>query len=175
MQGDHSCCHWQYWQVCLCKYLVIPSNLKLQSQSLVEGEESFVSKEFTLEAIVQVARSLGTKSLDKNQIFNLSVAVTNTDLKPLYNNCQRIKHQFRGVNAYKAIWTNRSEYIENHFSWKSTGKVFPKGPVRSDKATVKIKRGGSNRITISRKMFNAERKKLTQSNCVGRLSPVNIL
>ena len=48
--------------------------------------ESFVSKKFTLEAIVQVARSLGTKSLDGNQIFSLrgmSVAFTNTDLEPL--------------------------------------------------------------------------------------------
>ena len=38
---------------------------------------------FTLEAIVQVARSLGTKSLEKNRIFSLrgsSVAFTNTDL-----------------------------------------------------------------------------------------------
>ena len=58
---------------------------------------SFVSKEFkfTLEAIVQVAGSLRTKSLDPNQKFNLKdlpVAVTNTDLKPIKNDLQRIKH-----------------------------------------------------------------------------------
>ena len=34
-------------------------------------EELFLSKEFTLETIVQVARSLGTKSLDTNWIFSL--------------------------------------------------------------------------------------------------------
>ena len=62
--------------------------------------ESFVSKKFTLEVIVQVAGSLGTKSLDTNRNFSLrdsSVAFTNTDLKPLNNNLQRIEHQFCGV------------------------------------------------------------------------------
>ena len=123
--------------------------------------ESFVQKEFkfTLEAIVQIARSLRTKSLDTDQSFNLKgmpVAVINTDLKPIKNNLQRIRHWFFGVNAYKAIWRNRSEKMKNHFSWKSIGKVSPKGPDRRDRTTVKIKRGGSNKITI-RKMFDAER------------------
>ena len=63
--------------------------------------------EFTLEAIVQVARPLGTKSLvDTNRIVSLrgsSVAFTNTDLKPLNNNLQRNKHQFFGVITYKAF------------------------------------------------------------------------
>ena len=69
--------------------------------------ESFVSKKFTLEVIVQVAGSLGTKSLDTNQIFSLRdssvFAFTNTDLKPLINNFKRIKHQFSGVITYKAF------------------------------------------------------------------------
>ena len=34
-----------------------------------EALQPFVSKEFTLEAMVQVARSLGTKSLDINRIL----------------------------------------------------------------------------------------------------------
>ena len=122
---------------------------------------SFVSKEFkfTLEAIVQIARSLRTKSLDTDQNFKLKglpVAVINTDLKPIKNNLQRIRHWFFGVNAYKAIWRNRSEKMKNHFGWKSIGKVSPKGPDRRDRTTVKIKRGGSNKITI-RKMFDVER------------------
>ena len=71
------------------------------------------------------------------------------------------------------------------------GKVFPKAPVRIEKAMVKaasarggakapagivkalVIGGGSNRITIS-KVFDAERKELTESNCVEKLSPVNI-
>ena len=53
------------------------------------------------------------------------------------------------------------------------GNVFFKGPIRNDK-TVEIKRRGSNRITI-RKMFDAERKELTESNCVEKSSPVKIL
>ena len=67
---------------------------------------SFVSKEFTLEAIVQVVRSLRTKSLDTNQNINLKglpVAVTNTDLKPLHNKLQHIKRQVYGVFAYEVI------------------------------------------------------------------------
>jgi hypothetical protein len=50
--------------------------------------------------------------------------------------------------------------------------VFPKAPVWTDKAIVKIRGGGSNRITI-RKMFNgidAEGKNLTD-----KLSAANIL
>ena len=55
------------------------------------------------------------------------------------------------------------------------GKVFRKGPVRTDiTGTVEKKRGGSSRITI-RKMIHAERKELTESNCVEKSSPVNIL
>jgi hypothetical protein len=54
------------------------------------------------------------------------------------------------------------------------GKVFHKGPDRSDKATsVKIKRRGSNRITMT-KMFDAERIELTESICVEKPSLVNI-
>ena len=45
--------------------------------------------------------------------------------------------------------------IKNHFSWKSTGKVFPKAPVRNSIAI-----GVFTRITI-RKTFDAERKELT--------------
>ena len=53
------------------------------------------------------------------------------------------------------------------------GKVFPKGPDWSDRATAaKTKRGGSKRITI-RKMFDAEIKELTESNCVQKSSPEN--
>jgi hypothetical protein len=47
--------------------------------------------------------------------------------------------------------------------------MFPKGPVRIEKAMVKTRGGGSNRITIT-KMFDAERKALTD-----KLSQVNIL
>ena len=69
--------------------------------------ENIVSKKFTLEVIVQVAGSLGTKSLDTNQTFSLRdssvFAFTNTDLKPLNNNFKRIKHQFSGVITYKAF------------------------------------------------------------------------
>ena len=50
------------------------------------------------------------------------------------------------------------------------GNVPPKGPVRTD---VRIKEGGPNGIAI-RKMFDAERKQLTESSCA-ELSPVNIL
>ena len=53
--------------------------------------------------------------------------------------------------------------------------MFPKAPVQIEKAVVKIKGGGSNRITI-RKIFDVERKELTESNCqFDKLSPVNIL
>ena len=52
--------------------------------------------------------------------------------------------------------------------------MFPKAPVRIGKVIVKTEVGVSNRITI-RKMFDVERKKLTESNCVEKLSPVNIL
>jgi hypothetical protein len=51
----------------------------------------------------------------------------------------------------------------------STGKVFPKAPVRIEKAMAKTGGGGSYKITI-RKMFDAERKELTD-----KLSPANIL
>ena len=64
-------------------------------------DSRFVAKKFILEAIVQVARSIGTKFLDTNIIFislgGLSVAFNNTDLKPLNNNFQRIKLHFFGV------------------------------------------------------------------------------
>ena len=50
----------------------------------------------------------------------------------------------------------------------------PKGPVRHDIAMVKIEGGGSNKIAI-RKIFDAEEKELTESNCIEKLSPVNIL
>jgi hypothetical protein len=45
--------------------------------------------------------------------------------------------------------------MKNHFSWKSTGKVFIKTPVRIEKAMVS-NGGGSNRAI--KKMFNAKRK-----------------
>ena len=41
----------------------------LKSQTSKVKEELFLSKEFTLETIVQVARPFGTKSLDTNRIF----------------------------------------------------------------------------------------------------------
>ena len=72
-------------------------------------DSCFVAKKFTMKAIVQVARSLGTKFLDTNIIFislgGLSVAFNNTDLKPLNNNFQRIKLHFSGVitGTYKEI------------------------------------------------------------------------
>ena len=58
------------------------------------------------------------------------------------------------------------------------GKVFPKAPYRNEIAglsekTMKTKVGVPNRITI-RKMFDAERKELTDYNRVDKLSPVNI-
>ena len=52
--------------------------------------------------------------------------------------------------------------------------VLVKGPVRIDIAMVKIKGGGANRIAI-RKTFDEEKKMLTESNGVEKLSPVNIL
>jgi hypothetical protein len=85
----------------------VRSKLKLHKSKL--RESFFVLKKFTLEAIVQVARSLGTKSLGTNQNFsprNLSVAPINTDLKPLNNYLQCINHikpQFCGVITYKAF------------------------------------------------------------------------
>ena len=54
------------------------------------------------------------------------------------------------------------------------GNVLLKGPVRTDMAMVKIKGGRTNRIAI-RKTFNEEKKELTESNVVDKLSPVNIL
>ena len=52
--------------------------------------------------------------------------------------------------------------------------MLPKNQVRTDTAMVKIKRGGTDRIAI-RKTFNEEKKVLTESNGVEKLSPVNIL
>ena len=80
--------------VTLVATTVIRTNLKLQKSKPRKTESIFVVKKFTLEAVVQVSRSHGTKSLVTNWIFNqrgLSVAFTNTDLKPLNNNLQRIK------------------------------------------------------------------------------------
>ena len=54
------------------------------------------------------------------------------------------------------------------------GNVLPKGPVRTDIAMVKIKGGGTNRVSI-RKTFDEEKKKLTESNGGEKLSPANIL
>ena len=52
--------------------------------------------------------------------------------------------------------------------------MLPKGPVQIDIAMVKIKGGGTNRIEI-RKMFDEDKKELTESICIEKLSPVNIL
>ena len=55
--------------------------------------------------------------------------------------------------------------------------MFTKAPVRTQRekrAIGRNKGAGSNRIII-RKMFDAERKELTESNCVDKLSSVNIL
>ena len=54
------------------------------------------------------------------------------------------------------------------------GDVLLKGPVRFGIAMVKIKVGRTNRTTI-RKTFVEEKKELTESNGVEKLSPVNIL
>ena len=54
------------------------------------------------------------------------------------------------------------------------GNVLRKGPVRNDIAMVKIKGRGTNRIAI-RKTFDEEKKELTESNGVEKLSRVNIL
>ena len=87
--------------------LELIAGVALKSQTskskLTESGFIFVLKKFTLEAIVQVARSLGTKSLDTNQIFSvrdLSVAFSNTDLKPLNNYLQHIRQRFYGVTRY---------------------------------------------------------------------------
>jgi hypothetical protein len=45
--------------------------------------------------------------------------------------------------------------MKNHFSWKSTGKMFPQALTWGEEGY-----GGSNRIRI-RMMFDAERKELT--------------
>ena len=67
--------------------------------------ESFVSKKFTLKAIIQVARSLGAKSLVTNRILiELEERFVGwTDLKPLDNDLQPIKPRFCGVITYKAF------------------------------------------------------------------------
>ena len=52
--------------------------------------------------------------------------------------------------------------------------MLHKGPVRTDIAMVKVKGGGTNRIAI-RKTFDEEKKELTESNGIDKLSPVNIL
>ena len=54
------------------------------------------------------------------------------------------------------------------------GNVLHKGPGRTDIAMVKIKRGRTNRIAIS-KTSDEEKNELTESNGVEKLSPVNIL
>ena len=54
------------------------------------------------------------------------------------------------------------------------GNVLPKRPVWNDIAMVKVKGGGTNRIAI-RKKFDEEKKELTESNGVEKLSRVNIL
>ena len=54
------------------------------------------------------------------------------------------------------------------------GNVLPKGPVRTDIAMVKVKRGGTNRIAI-RKTFDEEKKELTESSGVEKVSRVSIL
>ena len=116
---------------------------------------NFVSQKLTLEPIVQIARSLGTKSLDINWIFSqrrLSVAFTITDLKPFNNSLQRIEHQFCRVKIEKAVQRKCSKSIKNCFSWKSTRKVFPKAPFQNGRL--------SSRMTM-RKMFDAKRKELT--------------
>ena len=51
--------------------------------------------------------------------------------------------------------------------------MFPEAPVWSERVIVKIKGGGANRIAI-RKIFDARRKEPTESNCVYKLTPVNI-
>ena len=60
-------------------------------------------KKFALEAIIQVARSLGTKFLvDTNEnlsLRGLSIAFTKTDLKPFNNNPQHIRQRSSGVEV----------------------------------------------------------------------------
>ena len=54
------------------------------------------------------------------------------------------------------------------------GNVLCKGPVWKGIAMVKTKGGGTNRKVI-RKMFDEEKKELTESNGIEKLSRVNIL
>jgi hypothetical protein len=48
--------------------------------------------------------------------------------------------------------------------------VFPKAPVRSDEPMIKLPEGGGSNRTTSRKVFDAERKEVTD-----KLSGVNII
>ena len=50
--------------------------------------------------------------------------------------------------------------------------MFPKAPVRIER--VLLKTSGSDGIKVS-KMFDAERKELTENKCLEELSSVNIL
>ena len=54
------------------------------------------------------------------------------------------------------------------------GNVLLKGLVRTDIAMVMVKGGGTNRIAI-RKTFNEEKKELTESDGVEKVSRVSIL
>ena len=65
--------------------------------------------QYALKAIVQVARSLGTKTLNTNRIFSLRGVVScnkNTDLKPLNNRLQHINHQISGEITNKIFQIN---------------------------------------------------------------------
>ena len=108
---------------------------------------SFVSEKFALEAIVQIVRSLWTKSMDINQILSLrglSIAFSYTDLKPLSNYFQHVKNQSCGVTTCNVFFWNWLKLRKNHFSWKRIGEVFPKAPDGIE--NVRVTWGGSNRI-----------------------------
>ena len=105
---------------------------------------------------VQVGRYCTRRSVARNQVprtnrivslrgFKLSIAFPKTDLKPLNNNLQHIKLQFR-------IQRHSDQRFKNIFSWKSMGEVIHKGATR-----ILVR---ANIITI-RKIFDEERRELT--------------
>jgi len=68
------------------RWLILSEETLKTETSNPRLRKRFVMKKFALEAIIQVARSLGTKSL-----------------KPFNNDLQRIKHRFSGVKTYKGF------------------------------------------------------------------------
>ena len=68
-------------------------------------------------------------------------AFTNTDLKPLNNYLQHIRQQFCGGMHPQGVLKELIGVDKKiRFSWKSTGKLFPKAPVRIEKVMSKVGR-----------------------------------